>query len=74
MKTCLKLYHHSSFVDGVNPARKINVELSLFFFFFFCFFCFFCFFFGVIRFLDVSKFRRTGLAAEGPRVKTGRRS
>lgn len=28
MKTCLKLYHHSSFEDGVSPARKINVELT----------------------------------------------
>ncbi|KAJ9641567.1 hypothetical protein H2201_003964 [Coniosporium apollinis] len=28
MKTCLKLYHHSSFDDGVAPARKINVELT----------------------------------------------
>ncbi|OAX77402.1 hypothetical protein ACJ72_08300 [Emergomyces africanus] len=28
MKTCLKLYHHSSFDDGKNPARKINVELT----------------------------------------------
>ena len=28
MKTCLKLYHHSSFDDGKKPARKINVELT----------------------------------------------
>ena len=28
MKTCLKLYHHSSFDDGVSSARKINVELT----------------------------------------------
>lgn len=28
MKTCLKLYHHSSFDDGIAPARKINVELT----------------------------------------------
>ncbi|EEH23547.1 hypothetical protein PABG_05758 [Paracoccidioides brasiliensis Pb03] len=28
MKTCLKLYHHSSFDDGQNPPRKINVELT----------------------------------------------
>ncbi|EER38688.1 conserved hypothetical protein [Histoplasma capsulatum H143] len=28
MKTCLKLYHHSLFDDGKNPARKINVELT----------------------------------------------
>ncbi|KAI9875233.1 MAG: hypothetical protein M1830_008715, partial [Pleopsidium flavum] len=28
MKTCLKLYHHSSFDDGLSPARKINVELT----------------------------------------------
>ncbi|KAL1959605.1 hypothetical protein VTO42DRAFT_1640 [Malbranchea cinnamomea] len=28
MKTCLKLYHHSSFDDGKSPARKINVELT----------------------------------------------
>ena len=28
MKTCLKLYHHSSFSDGDKPARKINVELT----------------------------------------------
>ncbi|KAL8794783.1 MAG: hypothetical protein Q9195_002737 [Heterodermia aff. obscurata] len=29
MKTCLKLYHHSSFDDGESPARKINVELTV---------------------------------------------
>lgn len=28
MKTCLKLYHHSSFDDGKSPPRKINVELT----------------------------------------------
>lgn len=28
MKSCLKLYHHSSFDDGKSPARKINVELT----------------------------------------------
>ncbi|TAQ88193.1 hypothetical protein B7494_g3509 [Chlorociboria aeruginascens] len=28
MKTCLKLFHHSTFDDGVSPPRKINVELS----------------------------------------------
>lgn len=28
MKTCLKLYHHSEFNDGISPARQINVELS----------------------------------------------
>lgn len=28
MKTCLKLYHHSIFDDGVSPPRKINVELT----------------------------------------------
>ncbi|KAI4135865.1 MAG: hypothetical protein LQ347_000318 [Umbilicaria vellea] len=28
MKTCLKLYHHSNFDDGVSPTRKINVELT----------------------------------------------
>lgn len=28
MKTCLKLYHHSSFDDGKSPARRINVELT----------------------------------------------
>ncbi|KZF24268.1 hypothetical protein L228DRAFT_259508 [Xylona heveae TC161] len=28
MKTCLKLYHHSNFDDGISPARKINVELT----------------------------------------------
>ncbi|KAL1640616.1 hypothetical protein SLS58_006811 [Diplodia intermedia] len=28
MKSCLKLYHHSSFDDGKSAARKINVELT----------------------------------------------
>ncbi|OJJ00647.1 hypothetical protein ASPVEDRAFT_40189 [Aspergillus versicolor CBS 583.65] len=28
MKTCLKLYHHSSFDDGKYPPRRINVELT----------------------------------------------
>ncbi|KAI9668327.1 MAG: hypothetical protein M1829_005531 [Trizodia sp. TS-e1964] len=28
MKSCLKLYHHSTFSDGLSPARKINVELT----------------------------------------------
>ncbi|RDW77411.1 hypothetical protein BP6252_05464 [Coleophoma cylindrospora] len=28
MKTCLKLFHHSTFDDGISPARKINVELT----------------------------------------------
>lgn len=28
MKTCLKLYHHSSFEDGLSNARRINVELT----------------------------------------------
>lgn len=28
MKTCLKLYHGSSFDDGTSPARKLNVELT----------------------------------------------
>ena len=28
MKTCLKLYHHSSFDDGQSPSRKLNVELT----------------------------------------------
>ncbi|MCJ1358805.1 MAG: hypothetical protein MMC33_008805 [Icmadophila ericetorum] len=28
MKTCLQLYHHSTFNDGQSPARKINVELT----------------------------------------------
>lgn len=28
MKTCLKLLHHSTFDDGISPARKINVELT----------------------------------------------
>jgi nucleolar protein 6 len=28
MKTCLKLFHHSMFDDGLSPARKINVELT----------------------------------------------
>lgn len=28
MKTCLKLYHHSSFDDGVSAPRQVNVELT----------------------------------------------
>ncbi|KAL3420193.1 RNA recognition domain-containing protein [Phlyctema vagabunda] len=28
MKTCLKLFHHSMFDDGISPARKLNVELT----------------------------------------------
>ena len=28
MKTCLKLYHHSTFDDGQSPSRKLNVELT----------------------------------------------
>ncbi|KAL8723777.1 MAG: hypothetical protein Q9181_007211 [Wetmoreana brouardii] len=28
MKSCLKTFHHSSFHDGISPARKINVELT----------------------------------------------
>lgn len=28
MKTCLKLYHHSLFNDGVSEPRKVNVELT----------------------------------------------
>ncbi|KAF2757459.1 hypothetical protein EJ05DRAFT_500996 [Pseudovirgaria hyperparasitica] len=28
MKTCLKLYHHSLFDDGISKPRKINVELT----------------------------------------------
>lgn len=28
MKTCLKLFHHSSFDDGQSSARKINVDLT----------------------------------------------
>lgn len=28
MKTCLKLFHHSEFDDGISPPRQINVELS----------------------------------------------
>ncbi|KAL9582270.1 MAG: hypothetical protein Q9212_003400 [Teloschistes hypoglaucus] len=28
MKTCLKTLHHSSFEDGISPARSINVELT----------------------------------------------
>jgi len=28
MKTCLKLFHHSMFDDGISPPRKINVELT----------------------------------------------
>ncbi|KAI4193265.1 MAG: hypothetical protein LQ350_008401 [Teloschistes chrysophthalmus] len=29
MKTCLKTLHHSSFEDGISPARSINVELTV---------------------------------------------
>jgi nucleolar protein 6 len=29
MKTCLNLYHHSMFDDGISPARQINVELTV---------------------------------------------
>lgn len=29
MKTCLKLFHHSEFNDGISAARKINVELTV---------------------------------------------
>ncbi|MCJ1260059.1 hypothetical protein MMC24_007899 [Lignoscripta atroalba] len=29
MKTCLKLFHHSTFDDGISPPRKINVELTV---------------------------------------------
>jgi nucleolar protein 6 len=28
MNTALTKYHHSTFDDGLSPARKINVELS----------------------------------------------
>ena len=28
MKTCLKVYHHSTFDDGQSPARRLNVELT----------------------------------------------
>ena len=28
MRSCLKLYHHSTFDDGISKARKINVELT----------------------------------------------
>lgn len=28
MKTCLKLFHHSNFDDGLSAPRKINVELT----------------------------------------------
>ena len=28
MKTCLKMFHHSMFDDGVSAPRKINVELT----------------------------------------------
>lgn len=28
LKTCLKVYHHSEFDDGLSPSRKINVELT----------------------------------------------
>lgn len=28
MKTCLKLYHHSTFDDGKYPPRRMNVELT----------------------------------------------
>jgi nucleolar protein 6 len=28
MKTCLKLFHLSSFDDGVSAPRKINVDLT----------------------------------------------
>jgi nucleolar protein 6 len=28
MKTCLKLFHHSMFDDGLSAPRKINVELT----------------------------------------------
>jgi nucleolar protein 6 len=28
MKTCLKLFHHSMFDDGISLARKISVELT----------------------------------------------
>lgn len=28
MSTCLQMFHHSVFDDGLSPARKINVELT----------------------------------------------
>jgi nucleolar protein 6 len=28
MKTCLRLFHHSTFDNGISPPRKINVELT----------------------------------------------
>lgn len=28
MKTCLKLFHHSMFDDGLSAPRKINAELT----------------------------------------------
>lgn len=28
MKTCLKLFHHSTFDDGKSAQRRINVELT----------------------------------------------
>ena len=28
MSTCLEMFHHSMFDDGLSPARKINVELT----------------------------------------------
>ena len=28
MRTCLDKFHHSTFDDGISPARKINVELT----------------------------------------------
>lgn len=28
MKTCLKLFHHSRFDDGVSASRQVNVELT----------------------------------------------
>lgn len=28
MKTCLKLFHHSNFDDGISLPRKISVELT----------------------------------------------
>ena len=28
MKTCLKLYHHSTFDDGKYPPRRMNIELT----------------------------------------------
>lgn len=32
MKTCLKLFHHSMFDDGISPPRKISVELTYVYF------------------------------------------